>query len=87
MSIELVMPPNHFILCQPFLLPSRPENNPTPGHFTFSHSHFGEMMYVLLSIHAIQPQLLVSGLEVSYLHVTTSKRSYLSPTLNGQHRL
>lgn len=45
------------------------------------------MMYVLLSIHAIQPQLLVSGLEVSYPHVTMSKRSYLSPTLNGQHRM
>ena len=54
-----------------------------------SHSSqtLGEMMYMLLASHAIQPQLLVSGLEVSYLHVTLSKRSYLSPTLNGQHRI
>ena len=37
--------------------------------------------------HAIQPQLLVGGLEVSHLHVTLPKRSYLSPTLNGQHRI
>ena len=42
---------------------------------------------MLLAIHAIQPQLLVSGLEVSYLHVTLSERSYLRPTLNGQHRI
>ena len=36
MSIELVMPPNHFTLCQLLLLlPSRPENTPSPEHFTF----------------------------------------------------